>query len=367
MRLSVCMIVKNEESVLDRCLSAASRLADELIIVDTGSEDGTKEIARRYTSLIYDYPWHDSFCDARNFSFEKASGDYLMWLDADDVIDDENIDRILHLKASAFEDADVIFTIYRNYSETGLTNYWLRDRIFRRDHQPIWKYDVHEAIPIDSSWKIVFREDITILHKKEYVLDPGRNTRIIERNIRENRELEAHEKVNLCGELVSDKRYEDACALYREIRQELIGIDLINALRWTAHAFLTLERYEELYDLIEEAEQRLPPIAKNVFIKGVCRRYLGDLTGAAELFKAATGIPDDPLTQWTVETGYNDYYPFIRLAFIAYKMGDTEEALRNLAVAGKNYPNAPEWQVVREKILMELSPADSCRGSRISH
>ena len=367
MRLSVCMIVKNEEGVLERCLSAASRFADELIIVDTGSEDGTKEIAGRYTSLIYDYPWHDSFCDARNVSFEKASGDYLMWLDADDVIDDENIDRILRLKEAAFEDADVVFTIHRNYSETGLTSYWFRDRFFRKSLHPIWTSDVHEAIQIDASWKVIEREDITILHKKEYTHDDGRNMRIYDRIIRENEELDAHEKGSLCGELAFDGRYEEACALYREIQQDLSGTDLINALHSVEPAFLELERYEELYALIEEAEQRIPPIAKDRFIKGVCRRYLGDLAGAAELFREAADIPDDPLTQGIIETGYNDYYPFIRLAFIAYQMGNTEEALRNLAAAGENYPNAPEWRIVREKMLMETPPADSCRKSRISH
>ena len=367
MRLSVCMIVKNEEGVLDRCLSAASQIADELIIVDTGSEDGTKEIAGRYTSLIYDYPWHDSFCDARNYSFEKAGGDYLMWLDADDVIDDENIDRILRLKEAAFEDADVVFTIHRNYSETGLTSYWFRDRFFRKSLHPIWTSDVHEAIQIDKSWRVIEREDITILHKKEYFPDDGRNLRIFDRILRENKEFGDHDKVNLCGELVCDERYEEACGLYREIRQELSGTDLINALHYVEPAFLALERYEELYALIGEAEQRIPPIAKDRFTKGVCRRYLGDLAGAAELFIEAAGIPDDPRTQGIIETGYNDYYPFIRLAFIAYHMGNTEEALRNLAAAGEKYPNAPEWRLVREKMLMETPPADPCRKSRIAH
>ena len=367
MRLSVCMIVKNAEDVLDRCLSAASRFADELIIVDTGSEDGTKKIASRYTSLLYDYTWHDSFCDARNDSFERANGDYLMWLDADDVIDDENVERILRLKEAAFEDADVVFTIHRNYSETGLTSYWFRDRIFRKSLHPIWTSDVHEAIPIEKSWKVIKREDITILHKKEYILDAGRNMRIFDRILRENRELDAHEKVTLCGELVHDERYEEACGLYREIQRDLSGTDLINALHSAEPAFLALERYEELYALIKEAEQRSPPIAKDRFVKGVCRRYLGDLAGAAELFREAMDIPDDPLTQGIIETGYNDYYPFIRLAFIAYKMGNTEEALRNLAVAGEKYPNAPEWRLVRAKMLMETPPADPCRKSRISH
>ena len=367
MRLSVCIIVKNEEAVLDRCLSGASRLADELVIVDTGSKDATKEIARRYTSLVYDYPWHDSFCDARNFSFEKASGDYLMWLDADDVVDDENVERILRLKGASFGGADVVYTICREFSETGLAAYWFRHRFFRKSLCPVWKYDVHETVPIDPAWTAAYREDITIMHKKETARDTGRNLRIYERLIREDRELDAREKSHLCGEYAANGRLEEACALYRSARHELSGNYLMEALHRAEPAFLKLERYEELYALIEEDERRMPPSAKDRFVKGVCRRYLGDLAGAAGLLREAMAIPDDPCTQSTVEPGYNDYYPFLRLAFIACKTGDPEEALRHLDAAGRNYPLAPEWRLIREKILMDTAPADPCRGSRTAH
>ena len=73
--ISVCMIVKDEEAVLKRCLSCVKQFADEIIIVDTGSMDSTKEIAKRYTEKIYDYVWNDNFSEARNFSFSKANMD----------------------------------------------------------------------------------------------------------------------------------------------------------------------------------------------------------------------------------------------------------------------------------------------------
>ena len=88
--VSLCMIVKNEEEVLARCLESVQEIVDEIIVVDTGSTDNTREIAGRYTHQVYDFAWKDDFAAARNFSFFKAHGDYCLWLDADDVIEPED-------------------------------------------------------------------------------------------------------------------------------------------------------------------------------------------------------------------------------------------------------------------------------------
>ena len=86
MTLGLCMIVKDEAAVLGRCLDSAAGVFDEIIIVDTGSTDATKEIARRYTKDVFDFAWRQDFAAARNFSFAKATADYCMWLDADEVL-----------------------------------------------------------------------------------------------------------------------------------------------------------------------------------------------------------------------------------------------------------------------------------------
>ena len=88
--ISLCMIVKNEENVLARCLDSIADLMDEIIIVDTGSTDASKEIAGRYTDKIYDFEWVQDFSAARNFAFSKATKDYIYSADADEVLDEEN-------------------------------------------------------------------------------------------------------------------------------------------------------------------------------------------------------------------------------------------------------------------------------------
>ena len=83
--ISLCMIVRDEEAALGRCLESVKDAVEEIIVVDTGSVDRTKEIAARFTDKVYDFVWVDDFAAARNFAFSKATMEYCMWLDAEDV------------------------------------------------------------------------------------------------------------------------------------------------------------------------------------------------------------------------------------------------------------------------------------------
>jgi O-antigen biosynthesis protein len=84
--LSLCMIVKDEEEYLPKCLASVKSVVDEMIIVDTGSTDRTVDIAKAFGAQVYDFEWTNSFSDARNFSLSKASGDWVLVLDGDEVI-----------------------------------------------------------------------------------------------------------------------------------------------------------------------------------------------------------------------------------------------------------------------------------------
>ena len=111
--ISVCMIVKNEEDVLERCLQSIEEFADEIIVVDTGSVDQTKEIAEKYADVVCDFQWCADFAAARNFSFSKATKDYCMWLDADDVVPESEQKKIVALKGKLEETkADVVMMPY---------------------------------------------------------------------------------------------------------------------------------------------------------------------------------------------------------------------------------------------------------------
>ena len=112
MTVSLCMIVKNEEETLSVCLNSVKAFVDEIVIVDTGSTDRTKEVAKQFTDLVYDFTWIDDFSAARNFAFSKGSCDYLMWLDADDIILEEDLNKLLSLKETLASDVDVVMMKY---------------------------------------------------------------------------------------------------------------------------------------------------------------------------------------------------------------------------------------------------------------
>jgi glycosyltransferase involved in cell wall biosynthesis len=85
--VSLTMIVRNEEDHLGKCLESVRGLFDEIIIVDTGSTDRTKEIAREFGAKVFDFVWIDDFAAARNEALSHATGDYAFWLDADDAVE----------------------------------------------------------------------------------------------------------------------------------------------------------------------------------------------------------------------------------------------------------------------------------------
>lgn len=113
------MIVKNEEDVLSRCLSSVQGLVEEMVVVDTGSTDSTKEVARKFTDRVFDFPWAEDFSQARNFSFSQATQQFCLWMDADDVIDPEYRQGFLELKQVLPLQTDVVMLPYHAAFDEG--------------------------------------------------------------------------------------------------------------------------------------------------------------------------------------------------------------------------------------------------------
>ena len=186
-KLSLCMIVKNEEKTLARALENARIFADEIIIVDTGSTDKTKEVAGKFTDKIFDFDWDADFSKARNFSFDKATNPYIMWLDGDDIVPLSSAQSIVEWKSG--EDCDVVMCPYvASFDENFKPIFeYLRERIVKNSKSLRWHDRVHEVIV--PSGKIITNEKIKIFHGKVKTDYTDRNLLIYRQMIKEGESL----------------------------------------------------------------------------------------------------------------------------------------------------------------------------------
>lgn len=165
--ISLCMIVKNEEAVLARCLDTVADLMDEIIIVDTGSTDRTKDIASRYTDKIYDFEWIKDFSAARNYSFSLATMDYIYAPDADELLDEVNRERFKLLKECLDPQVELVQMKYITESnDDAVMNVKkeYRPKLFKRLRTFTWIDPIHETVRLNP---VVFNSDIEIIHRPQ--------------------------------------------------------------------------------------------------------------------------------------------------------------------------------------------------------
>ncbi len=143
--LSLTMIVKDEEEMLPGCLEAVAPFVDEMIVVDTGSTDRTVEIAESFGAKVVSFPWNGSFADARNVSLEHATGDWVMYLDADEHLVPEDGPTLRTLLGRTWREAFYLAeTNYTGGEEAGSSVAHLAMRIFR--NRPEYRFEgrIHE-------------------------------------------------------------------------------------------------------------------------------------------------------------------------------------------------------------------------------
>ncbi|MEK4514793.1 glycosyltransferase [Paenibacillus sp. FSL H8-0122] len=171
-KLSLCMIVHNEERWLDNCLRSIREAVDEIIIVDTGSTDRTRKIAEDFGAAVYDYPWQDNFSEARNYSLEQATGDWVLWLDADEEVrsgDAMNVRQVLQTDAETILLAGIhLFSYYgENPPDRQRAHGMNQVRMFRRESGFRFRGSVHEQLHLpgrDIGQSMIIQLPVTVYH-----------------------------------------------------------------------------------------------------------------------------------------------------------------------------------------------------------
>lgn len=345
------MIVKDEEAVLARSINCALTVADEVIVVDTGSSDGSKEIAADLGAKVYDFEWCDDFSAARNYSFSLASGDYVMWLDADDIIEEQSAQLIKELVSAGNFDVAML-----KYVSGNLTYY--RERILRRAMDFVWKGAVHEVIA--PRGKVIY-SPARIVHDKKKPGDPLRNLFIYQRLIARGVSLDERQKFYYGRELFYNSMYSQAIAVLQEfLNRDGWAVNKAEACRTLYFCYMQLGNQSAALGCLVRAFIYLPPRAQDCCILGAHFLAGDNLSGAEYWYRRALDCPESEEEGGFVDGDFSGFIPAINLAVVCDKRGDYTAAQRWNELAGSYKPSDEAYLHNKQYFLQKLD------GSRTS-
>ena len=249
MKLSVSMIVKNEESCLGAALESVKG-ADEIIIVDTGSDDNTINIAKKYTDKIYtgeEYKWRDDFAFSRNQSLDKCTGDWILIIDADEKLEDNGIQKIRKLISIVKSDAIYFKTISMNNKNTVHNSI----RLFKNNKIIKWNGRIHNHLSTSDGHysDIKMRYGYSAAHQK----DPDRALRILSAVVKERPDCK-REKYYLAREYWYRKDYKLAIYYYNYYLENAnYGPEIADAYVMLSRCHWALKEYDEAKNMCLQA------------------------------------------------------------------------------------------------------------------
>jgi glycosyltransferase involved in cell wall biosynthesis len=333
------MIVKNEEQNLKKCLSEVSNLVEEIIIVDTGSTDNTKNIALEFTNKIYDYTWCDDFAAARNFSISKATSDWILVLDADEYISEFSMERI-ECFINDRKNEKTVGRIERiNILEDGSGEKRYIERISRLFNKRYFQYEgsIHEQIVSkDGAEHNTTYVDITACHigyTKEVINKTNKLKRNKDMLIKAigNSPNDPYLHFQLGKTNYMMKNYIDSCSCferalsfkldsrleYVEDLMETYGYALINSNRFLDA--MNLENYLELYRNSADFH----------FLLGLIYMNNAKFNESVESFLKCTKFSHGKME------GITTYLPYYNIGIIYEVLGYNEQALEYYKLCGE--------------------------------
>jgi tetratricopeptide (TPR) repeat protein len=353
LRLSLCMIVRDEQEMLPRCLESVAGAVDEIVIVDTGSSDATIEIARSFGARVIEHEWRGSFAQARNVSFDAACGDWLMYLDADELLVHEDAELLRSLTGRTWREAFYLSeTSYTGELDGGSAVAHGALRVFR--NRPEYRFEgrVHEQIAHRLPAYLPERIEATEVRVEHYgYLGVVRDAREkAQRNI-ELLHLQQGEgpatpflHFNLgCEHAAAGdapaalKEFERSWELLQALPDRdshrfepaLIG-RLVRALRVCERPLAALAR-------AEDGLERYPDLTDLVLEQALAASALGQDERAIALYERCIEMGDAP-RRYTAGVGCGSYRPRLHLAELRRARGELDQAIELLEHCLREHP-----------------------------
>lgn len=340
--ISLCMIVKDEEEILEQCLRSVESVCDEIIILDTGSKDNTKAIASSYTSKVYDFEWIEDFSAARNKAFSYATKDFIMWLDADDILLPEDMEKLKELKKELHDGVDAVSMYYHTaFDEQGNPTFkYRRNRLVKRSNQFKWFGVVHEYLQVGGN---IIPSQIAVTHRKyekNNTSNKGdRNLRIYERQLEKGKAFTPRDMFYYANELKDHRRIDEAITYYQRFLNTKQGWveDEIRACIYMADCFKAKQELDkEVEALLQTLKFDLPRPEVS------CR--VGDHFKENGLFKKANiwyalALTLEPENDsGFTNTAFSTWYPHLQMCYCNWQLGNKKDAYHNHVITKKYNP-----------------------------
>ena len=353
LRLSLCMIVRDEEQMLARCLTAVAPAVDEMIVVDTGSSDSTIEIARSFGARVIEHPWTGSFAEARNVSFEAATGDWLLYLDADEILVAEDAQRLRALTGHTWREAFyVVLTSYMGELGDGAEATNTALRVFR--NRPHYRFEgrLHEQIIHNLPTYAPGRIEETTVGVDHYgylgaVRDAKQKSK---RNIELLQEEAADSAptgfllFNLGSEHAAVGDLVSACEEYERAWAMILAEGSAEGCRFApallvrlGNALLACRRVQEAMSWATDGLARYPTFTDLVLLQATTSVALGDGEAAGGYYRRCIELGDAP-ARYGAAVGAGTYLPRLGLAELASNRGEPETARGLLDWCLEHYP-----------------------------
>ncbi len=332
------MIVKDEEELLPRCLESVCGAVDEIIVVDTGSSDRSAAIARKHGAKVVEFAWCDDFAAARNAGLELATGDWILFLDADEALDTAAREQIRSW--TAVSGCDGLFLNIHNYTGSGQQGATVNPvlRLFRNAPEHRFTGRIHEQIAAaicERNPEAAFHVTDMVIHHYGYQTviverkdKVNRNVRLLQRAVMEEPKQPFHH-YNLGVEYLRTGQAERALESFgtaREMIDPAVTSYAHLLFKYEVRCLEHLHRWPEAMERVDEALRLFPEYTDLMHHRAICADALGD-TDTAELSLREAVRQGPPPAIFHTEEGMGTYQTWYTLGRLLEGKADLEGAV----------------------------------------
>jgi len=371
--VSLCMIARNEEDFIEQALLSVDRLVCEKIVVDTGSDDATREIAAGCGAQVYDFVWNDSFADARNNAIGHAVGDWILFLDADETLDKAGIEAVLkaihETEYAAYDFPIVNYLSGGNNPDIQLSQCC---RLFRNIPKHRYSGRIHERVApaVESAGGKTGLMSTVIHHhgyRPEVVQSRGkreRNVRLLNDELREKPD-DAYTLYHLGNEHFSTGDYKKARRCYQKAVQNSRDCDVFTPLAYShlTDTLIATGRNDDALRTVETAEGRRIVHPQLSHCKGNALRMLGRFGEAIDAYEQ--GLQMGQQGMWTGDPGTWGFKANYGAAAACVAEGRYERAISHAEMGLKSRPDCTELRdiLAQARDLLHASPSDAAQSA----